>query len=104
MKAWTVSDYNGDYATQIVYAETRGKAKALCFNDDNFGDVEWNELRVRRFKAYDQYYDGKSKPEFWLYDEHRVRLVKDFGWTCHEPLDNWCVDCPAKKWCKGDEE
>lgn len=101
MKAWKVSDNNGDYGTQIVYAETAGKARALCFRDDNFDDVEWTELRVRRFKDYDQYYTGQQKPELWLDDEHRVRLVRDYGWTCHDPLYDLCVDCPAKRWCKG---
>lgn len=104
MKAWTVSDYRGDCPTQIVYAETAGKAKALCLWSGDFGDIEWTEFRVRRFKDYDKYYNGDPKPEFWLDDEHRVRLVRDYGWTCHDPLYSWCEDCAAKQWCfKGED-
>lgn len=99
MKAWTVSDNRGDYGTEIVFAETRGKAIALCFRDDVFEDCEWTELYARRFKDYDRYYDGKNKVDFWLDDEHRTRLVKDFGWSCYDPITDYCIDCPAKEWC-----
>ena len=99
MKAWTVSDNHGDYGTEIVFAETRGKAIALCLHDDVFEDCEWTELYARRFKDYDRYYDGKNKVDFWLDDEHRTRLVKDFGWSCHDPITDCCIDCPAKEWC-----
>ena len=99
MKAWTVSDNNGEYGTEIVFAETRGKALALCFQDDVFEDCEWIELHARRFKEYDKFYSGKSKVDFWLEDEHRVRLVRDFGWSCVDPIYDYCTDCPAKEWC-----
>ena len=99
MKAWTVSDRNGDCGTEIVFAETRGKAMALCLHDDLFGDCEFVELNARRFKEYDKFYNGDSKVDFWFDDEHRVRLVKDFGWSCFDPIDYYCVDCPAKEWC-----
>jgi len=105
MKAWTVDDGGyGDYGTAIVFAETRGKAKALCYHSDTFEDVEWNYLRVRRFPKYDQYYDGRAWVDFWKDEEHRVRLVRDFGWSCVEPIDSECKECPAKRWCKGEEE
>ena len=100
MKAWTVSDYKGEYGSEIVFAETRGKAKKLCYRTDNFDDVEWTELRARRFPQYDKYYDGKQKVDFWFDDEHRVRLVRDFGWSCVDPFEPYCEDCPAKHWCK----
>ena len=110
MKAWTVSDNRGECGTEIVFAETRGKAIALCLHDDVFDDYEWTELYARRFKEYDKYYDGNSKVDFWLDDEHRIRLVKDFGWSCHDPITCYCTDCPAKEWCSygerkgGDDE
>ena len=100
MKAWAVSDYNNEYGTVIAFAETRGKAKAICMNDDTFDDVGWTDLRAYRFPQYDQYYDGsKKKINFWFDDEHRVRLVRDFGWQCIDPIDSECEDCSAKQWC-----
>ena len=99
MKAWKVSDNNGDYGTEIVFAETRGKARAACLHDDTFEDCEWTELRVTRFKEYDEYYDGRLKVDFWLDEEHRIRLVRDFGWSCIDPYDDCCEECTAKQWC-----
>lgn len=99
MKAWCVSDNYGNSGTEIVFAETRGKAISLCLHDEVFEDYEWTELHAKRFKAYDQYYDGKSKVDVWFEPEHRVRLVRDFGWRCIDGKDYYCEDCPAKEWC-----
>ncbi|MCR4745220.1 MAG: hypothetical protein K5894_08320 [Lachnospiraceae bacterium] len=98
MKAWKVSDKNAECGTAIVFAETAGKAKQLCMYDDTFDDCEWTDLRVNRFKDYDQYYEGKEKVD-WNDEEHRIRLVRDFGWFCFEPTISYCEACPAKQWC-----
>ena len=50
-------------------------------------------------KEYDQYYEGDDKPDLWEDENHRIRLVRDFGWSCYEGRDSYCNDCPAKKWC-----
>ena len=99
MKAWKVSDKNAECGTAIVFAETAGKAKQLCMYDDTFDDCEWTDLRVNRFKDYDQYYEGKEKVDFWHDDEHRIRLVRDYGWSCMDPFQAECKECPAKQWC-----
>lgn len=99
MNAYVVSDIYGNCGTEIVFAETRGKAVALCYRDEVFEDYEWTELHARRFKAYDKYYNGENKVDFWLDEEHRTRLVKEFGWSCIDPIDSMCPDCPAQEWC-----
>ena len=99
MKAWRISDKFGEYGTVIVFADTAGKAKQLCLGDDTFDDCDWTDLRARRFKAYDCYYDGKAVVDFWRDAEHRVRLVKDFGWSCMEVIESYCKDCSARHWC-----
>ena len=103
MKGWVVSDNNGEYGSDIVYADTAGKARALCMWDDVFGDCEWTDLRVHRFKDYDQYYDGNNKPDLWHEDEHRIRLVRDYGWSCLEKDWSYCEDCPARQYCLEEE-
>ena len=47
MKAWIVSDAHGEYGSEIVYAETSGRAKSLCMNDDTFDDCDFITLRFR---------------------------------------------------------
>ena len=99
MKAWIVTDRNYTYGCEIVFADTRGKAISLCLYDDTFGDCDFTELCARRFPKYDQYYEGDDKPDLWEDENHRIRLVRDFGWSCYEGRDSYCDNCPAKKWC-----
>ena len=100
MKAWKVFDVDNEYGTVIVFAETASKAKKLCLYSDPFDDVDYVDLRVRRFKEYDQYYNPEGDPKIdWSNEEHRVRLVKEFGWRCIERIDSMCEECPAKQWC-----
>ncbi len=99
MKAWRVYNKLDYYGSIIIFAEKRSKAiyNALQFTDE-FEDCEWTDLRARRFPEYDPYYSGRSIVDFWGDDEHRIRLVRDFGWYCFEP-DFYCEDCPAKQYC-----
>ena len=102
MKAWIVSDKNAEYGSAIIFADTRGRAISLAMQfEDTFEDCEWTDIRARRFKSYDQYYDGRSIPDPWQDDEHRIRLVKEYGWMCHDPEDV-CEgnSCPAKEYCE----
>lgn len=100
MKAWRVNDNNCELGTMIVFAETRSKAMYIALQDDIFEDYTWTEIYAKRFKEYDQFYDGKSRVDFWNDDEHRIRLVRDFGWSCIEVFDDLCEECPAKQWCE----
>lgn len=85
MKAWTVSDNDGEYGEVIVFAETSGKARAYALaHMENFDDCGWTDLRVKRFPEYDEYYNNAPVVDFWHDDEHRVRLVRDFGWYCRQ--------------------
>ena len=100
MKAWRVFDKYCECGTEIVFAETAGKAKSICLYDENFEEYEYTELCARRFQEYDKYYDGKRKVNFWEDEEHRIILVRDFGWSCIDGIDTYCDDCPAKEWCE----
>ena len=99
MKAWKVRDKDYECNTVIIFADTRAKAiyNAMEFTDE-FEDCRWVDMRARRFKEYDQYYEGKSIVDFWYDMDHRIRLVKDFKWSCIEP-DFYCDDCLAKEFC-----
>ena len=99
MKAWKVFDKERYCNTVIIFSDSRAKAiyNAMEFSDE-FEDCQWVDMRARRFKEYDQYYSGKSVIDFWMDDEHRINLVKNFDWHCQEP-DFYCKDCPAIKWC-----
>lgn len=101
MKAWKVYDNYDECGTAIVFAETRGKAISYALMwIDTFEDYSWTDIRAKRFPEYDQFYDGRPEAVFWNDADHRVRLVRDFGWSCIDPIDSYCEDCPAKGWCE----
>ena len=59
IKAFLISDRNGDGYSQIVYGETRGKALAYAVHQEEFEDYTYTELRANRIKSLDSYYYGK---------------------------------------------
>lgn len=100
MKAWAVTDRNGDEGvTIVVFAETRGKALSYAVQDDSFCDYGYTELRALRCKSLDAYYKGRKKMD-WFDDQDRILMAKA-GFSCGPNFD--CIegkDCPAYEWCE----
>lgn len=100
MKAWMVSSrYEG--GAEVVFAETRGKARSIALCTECCEDVSFIDIEVRRMPQADKYYeDGKWHLD-WLYSQDRIILVRDCGFVC-DP-DYWehedCEICPAKEHC-----
>ena len=98
MKAWVVRKKEGFCAT-VVFAETRGKARALALSTDACEDAEFCDIEVRREPQLDKYYvEGKKEME-WENPKDRITLVKECGFTC-EYTDWYCEDCPANEYCE----
>ena len=101
MKAYKISDLKGycEYST-IVFAESRGKAKAIAITTDSFNDYDYTEISARRVPKLDKYYRGESEMD-WYNTEDRIAMVKEAGFSCS--LDYWeeedCLECPAWQWC-----
>lgn len=100
MKAWLVRERDGEGAT-IVFAETRGKARALAMHTEACEDAEFVDVEVIRRPQMDKYYtEGKMEMD-WLNSKDRIALVKDCGFVCD--YDYWehedCEACPAKEYC-----
>lgn len=105
MKAWLVKDKDQFCAT-VVFAETRGKARAMAMHTESCEDVDFCDIEVRRRPNLDKYYrDGKKEMD-WYNSKDRIALVKDGGFICD--IDYWeiedCETCPAKQYCDGYEE
>lgn len=97
MKAWIVSDVIGNCGSIIVFTRTRGKAHEYAFEKTNaFEECDWSDLRVRRFKAWDDHYKGN---EIGNWEEDKLELIRDFGWRCLEYNKHWCKRCKAKPYC-----
>ena len=102
MKAWICRDkYECAYST-VVFAETRGKARAFARYTDACEYVDFVDIEVHRVPQMDKYYRGKNEMD-WFDTGDRIALVKECGFYCSYEIsksDLRCVDCPAKEWCE----
>lgn len=104
-KAWIVRE-KGEFEAAVVFAETRGKAKAMAMHTEACEDADFTSIEVRRIKEADQYYKPGKRELDWFKAEDRIALVKDCGFTCDPDskyLEN-CERCPAREFCDDYEE
>lgn len=100
MKAWLVRDKDAYLAT-VVFAETRGKARAIAIHTDACEDCDFCDIEVHRLPKADKYYkDGKMEMD-WFNRQDRIALVKECGFVCEDIDLTICADCPAKQYCDG---
>ena len=99
MKCWVANDKNCDYGSEIIFADTRGKAISEALRRDNFEDLELTDIRVKRLPILDGMEDREPTDNPWLNDEIRLILVKEYDWACIEPEYSDCDSCIAKEYC-----
>ena len=100
MKAWLVRE-KGEFAAEVVFAETRGKARALAQHTDCCEDLRFTDIEVYRKPQADKYYkEGKWHLD-WCDPQDRIVLVKECGFVCTwEVFDiEECPYCSAKEYC-----
>ena len=98
MKAWKVRNKYESCAT-VVFAETRGKARALARYTDACEDCGFVDIEVYREPKLDKYYkDGKTEMD-WYNSKDRIVLVKECGFSCEDVDFSECGYCPAKEYC-----
>ena len=100
MKAWLVREKDETFA-DVVFAETRGKARALARHFDCFEDAKFTDIEVRREPKADKYFkEGKVHLD-WENPKDRIALVKECGFVCDYDYLEWedCETCSAKKYC-----
>ena len=101
MKAWLVR-VKDEFCAEVVFAETRGKARSLALCTDCCDGATFTDIEVRRMPNADKYYkEGKWHLD-WYNPQDRIVLVKDCGFTCdYEIFDiEDCKCCPAKQYCE----
>lgn len=101
--------YDGDGNSEVVFAETEGKAKYIAKDSDQFEEgygyggewVKW--LYVRRLPEGDGEYRGHALMDWWNPND-RIFLVRQLGWYCSDETDLECDKCPALEYCCRKEE
>ena len=97
MKAWYIRNKNDSFFATVVFAETRGKAKAVALTTDTCEDCDFNDIQATRVPELDDAYRGVSEMD-WDDPDERIRMVKDAGFSCLSDLGD-CYACPAEEWC-----
>ncbi|MBQ7912958.1 MAG: hypothetical protein IJ308_04325 [Clostridia bacterium] len=98
MKAWIAREKDG-FSAAVVFAETRGKARALARNTDACEDCDWCDIEVYRLPKIDKYYKEGKKEMDWCDPKDRIILVKECGFRCEIINDDECEECAAKEYC-----
>ena len=101
MKAWLVN-VKDEFGAEIVFAETRGKARALALSTDCCEDAKFTDIEVRRMRYADKYYkEGKWHLD-WENPKDRIILVRNFDFHCdYNAFDiGDCEDCSAREYCE----
>ena len=104
IKAYNVSDKNGDGYNYIIYAETRGKAAAIALHgtEGAFDNYLFTDLRVLREPTLDAHYYGKTVLD-WMDMGDRELMVRYANFCCdyeYDPSDEECAECGGKHWCR----
>lgn len=100
MKAWRVQ-LKYEFYAEVVFAETRGKAKSLAMACDGFEDANFTEIEVNREPQIDKYFkEGKWHMD-WEDPKDRIALVKELGFYCDRyyfDIED-CDACSAREYC-----
>ncbi len=97
MKAWLVRVRDENWCT-VVFAESRGKARAAALSTDCCEDADFTDIEARRLPIADSQYNGRTEMD-WDDPKDRLFLVKEAGFYCEyvEPYN--CEKCSAKEYC-----
>ena len=103
MKAWLVREKN-EYCAEVVFAETRGKARALALLTDACEYANFTDIEVHREPQADKYYkEGKWRLD-WADSDDRVVLFDECGFRCEYVEPFICNDCSVKELCEDYQE
>ena len=96
-KAWLVR-VKDHFCATIVFAETRGKARAMALSTETCEGADFCDIEVNRQPQIDKYYkDGKFEMD-WYNPQDRLALVKECNFCCEIMED--CENCSAKEYCE----
>lgn len=100
MKAWIVRKKN-EFCAEVVFAETRGKARAIAMSTDCCECAEFIDIEVHRMPQADKYYKNGKWHLDWEYPQDRIVLVKDCYFVCSDDVFELedCEFCSAKQYC-----
>ena len=97
-KAWICANNYG--TDEIVFADTKRRAKSYLKFTDSFEDYRYNDIYPERVKALDYLDHEEGYVMDWNKDEDRIALVKHIYSGCLPDIKDECKSCCAKEWCR----
>ena len=98
LKAYiTYSVEDWERADLVVFAKNASQAKSYALNHIDVWEDDYTSIRAKRVPALDKMAQGRKFMD-WNNPEDRIALV-DLGWTCVDPDQDECLQCPAKEEC-----
>lgn len=100
MKAWLVRKKD-EFCAEVVFAETRGKARALALSSECCVHARFTDVEAYRQPQADKYYKKGKQRLDWENPKDRIALVKDCGFYCDDETLEFedCETCAAKQYC-----
>ena len=96
-KAWSFYEEE-ESIIEVVFADTRGKARMYLKELDTFDNYRYIEISPRREKALDYLNHEDGYVMDWNKDEDRIPMVKEFNMHCSEITEE-CKECCVYEWC-----
>ena len=100
MKAWLVREKD-EFCAEIIFAETRSKAKVLALSTDTCEDANYIYIEAHRMPQADKYYEEGKWHLDWNNPKDRLILVKECCFICDRDIFDLeeCKFCSAKEYC-----
>ena len=102
-KAWSFYEKE-ERVIEVVFADTRGKARMYLKELDTSDNYRYIDISPRREKALDRLNHEDGYVMDWRKYEDRIALIKNIGLYCLYPDKYECKECCAKEWCSKYEE
>ena len=102
-KAWGCYEEESG-VVEVVFADTRGKAKSYFKDMETFDYYNFCQLRPYRVKKLDHLNHPDGYVMDWCMDEDRLPMVRDADFSCIDIDIEDCNECCAKQWCSKYEE
>lgn len=102
-KAWSCYEEE-EGVIEVVFADTRGKARMYLKELDTFDNYRYIEISPRREKALDYLDHPDGYVMNWFKDEDRISMVRHLGVQCDDAYREDCEVCCAQELCSKYED
>ena len=102
-KAWSFYEEE-EGVIEVVFADTRGKARMYLKELDTFDNYRYIEISPRREKSLDYLDHPDGYVMSIAREKDRIALVKNMGVHCLDPDKDECEKCCVREWCSKYED